>query len=156
VFYRENRQSTVLKDQYKIYQNLKLLNEEYNRAFGRFMIPAMKVTFGSYPAVALLGVIRLWSTGNLLICLTLGVVCVVTLVFQLVLYPQAADIHELSLQYCRHLRAFTPGREKSDMLLLKYMKLFSVKVGAFYELKKETSLFYVYIIINYTIIVLLG
>ena len=146
--YRNEKATLSLKLQCKLYNQLRLCVILYNEAFGKVLIPTLKLTLGSFAVASIYSTIRLSGTGHPFIVLILVFYSLFSISLQFALYPMAAKVKVRSLQFTK-LR--DQPLDKYESALFRACIPASIAAGPFYNIDAQTPLTYVHIIINQTI-----
>ena len=120
----------------------------YNEAFGRVLIPCLKLTLGIFTVTSIYSAIKLLSVGNPIVTLILFLFFGFGVAMQLFLYPMAGRIHEMSLT----LSMFSgkPQTQYEAALRRAFVPM-SITSGSFYIIHSKTTLTYVSAIVTTTI-----
>ena len=137
-----------LSEQYELYSRIRISTLLYNEAFGRVLIPCLKVTLGIFTVASAYSAIRLFGAGEYFFTLYLFLFVVLGLGIQLFLYPMAAKIREMSLTFSR-----IPPKPhtKYEAALRRAFIPMGITSGPYYIINSHTTLTYFSAIITTTI-----
>ena len=134
---------------YNLYNPIRLTISLYNEAFGKVLIPLLKLTLGSFTVASIYSTITLFTaTGATVGVLMLFFFSLFSILMQLFLYPRAAKIGELSRTICS---VSHKNLSKYEAALQRAFFPVGITSGSFYIISSTTPLTFLNIIVGYTI-----